>query len=460
MAGRLVRESVLLTLSVAALAAVTGVVYGLRPYAPVVSLGSLYVFAVLPIAVLGGLVYALPVAVASGLVFNFLFLPPLHTLRLRDSENWIAITVYVVTAVVVSGLAARTRRRAEEAEQREREAALLAEIGELLLEGGRVQERLREVAAAIGRVLGSGRAWIELGSLRQAGSDESAHELAVGGRRVGRLYLDKDVRLVGTAATRLLPGIASMLAVAREREELAQTAVEAETLRRSDEIKTAVLRAVSHDLRSPLTAIRAAREGLENRSLSLSEADREELQATVRAETDRLDRLVANLLDLSRLESGAATARPELWTVEALVGRALDAVGAVAAERVEVVLAAELPPVRVDAAQLERALSNLLENALALSLRCLVEAEPMLGEVVVRVSDEGPGLDPADLERIFLPFERGAAAGRGGSGLGLSIARGFVEANGGRIWAEAQPNAGATFAVALPAEPIPAALNA
>lgn len=445
-------------MSAAALAAVTGVVYGLRPYAPVVSLGSLYVFAVLPIAVLGGLVYALPVAVASGLVFNFLFLPPLHTLRLRDSENWIAITVYVVTAVVVSGLAARMRRRAAEAEQREREAALLAEIGEVLLVGGQVQERLREIATATGRVLGSRRAWIELGSLRRAGPNESAHDLAVGGRDIGRLYLDKDVRLAGTAATRLLPGIASMLAVAREREELARTAVEAETLRRSDEIKTAVLRAVSHDLRSPLTAIRAARDGLENPSLSLSKTDREELQATMRAETDRLDRLVSNLLDLSRLESGTATARPELWTVDAIVARALEALGA-AADRVDLVLAAELPPVRVDAAQLERALSNLLENALAVSARCIVEAEPMLDEVVVRVTDEGPGLDPADLERIFLPFERGATAGRGGSGLGLSIARGFVEANGGRIWAEAQPAAGATFAVALPAAPIPAAVS-
>jgi two-component system sensor histidine kinase KdpD len=444
---------------VAALAAVTGVLYGLRPYAPVVSLGALYVFAVLPIAVFGGLVYALPVAVASGLAFNFFFLSPLHTLRLRDSENWIAITVYVVTAVVVSGLAARMRRRAAEAEQREREAALLAQIGEVLLEGGRVQERLRAVAAAIGRVLGSRRAWIELGSLRQAGPDESAHDLAVGGRHIGRLYLDEDVRLAASATTRLLPGIASMLAVACEREELARTAVEAETLRRSDEIKTAVLRSVSHDLRSPLTAIRAARDGLENPSLSLSEADREELQATMRAATDRLDRLVSNLLDLSRLESGAATARPELWTVDALVGRALETVGATA-ERVEVALAAELPPVRADAAQLERALANLLENALGVSSRCLVEAEPMLDEVVVRVTDDGPGLDPADLERIFLPFERGAAARRGGSGLGLSIARGFVEANGGRIWAEARPDAGATFAVALPAAPIPATVAA
>jgi two-component system sensor histidine kinase KdpD len=308
-------------------------------------------------------------------------------------------------------------------------------------------------------VLGSRRAWIELGSLRQAGPDESAHDLAVGGRHIGRLYLDEDVRLAASATTRLLPGIASMLAVACEREELARTAVEAETLRRSDEIKTAVLRSVSHDLRSPLTAIRAARDGLENPSLSLSEADREELQATMRAATDRLDRLVSNLLDLSRLESGAATARPELWTVDALVGRALETVGATA-ERVEVALAAELPPVRADAAQLERALANLLENALGVSSRCLVEAEPMLDEVVVRVTDDGPGLDPADLERIFLPFERGAAARRGGSGLGLSIARGFVEANGGRIWAEARPDAGATFAVALPAAPIPATVAA
>ncbi|MGZ4354928.1 MAG: DUF4118 domain-containing protein, partial [Gaiellaceae bacterium] len=125
--------------SVAAVATVTAVIFLLKRYAPVVSLGSLYVFAVLPVAVFGGLGYSLLVAILSGVAFNFFFLPPLHTLRLRNSEDWVVIAVYLVTAVVVSELAARMRRRAAEARQREREAGLLAEISALLLEHGDVQ---------------------------------------------------------------------------------------------------------------------------------------------------------------------------------------------------------------------------------------------------------------------------------------------------------------------------------
>ena len=442
--------------SVAAVAAVTAVIFLLKRYAPVVSLGSLYVFAVLPVAVFGGLGYSLSVALLSGLAFNFFFLPPLHTLRLRNSEDWVVIAVYLVTAVVVSELAARMRRRAEEARQREREAALLAEISALLLEHGDVQAQLHDISRGLARVLGSERAWIELGSLRRPEPGESGHDLAVGERHVGRLFLDEGVRLGEHARTRLLPGIASILAVASDREQLGQKALAAEALQRSDEIKTAVLRAVSHDLRSPLTAIRAAAEGMGNAAIELTAEDTAELVETIRVEAQRLERLVRNLLDLSRLEAGAATARTELWTLDAVVGRALDSLDADAA-RVRVTLPAELPPVAIDAVQVERALANLLENALRVSPTVEVAVETAADEVVVRVVDHGPGLSPDELERVFRPFERGRT-GRGGSGLGLAIARGFVEANGGRIWADAGPDGGAVFAFALPAlrEPEPA----
>jgi two-component system sensor histidine kinase KdpD len=450
------RAAVGVAASAASVAAVTAAVRALEPYAPVHSLGTLYVFAVLPVAVFLGLPYSLPVAVASGLVFNFFFLPPVHTLRLRHSEDWIALGVYVATAIVVSELAARMRRRAEEARQREREAALLAEVSALLLEHGDVQAQLPEISRGLGRVLGSERAWIELGSLRRPEPGESGHDLAVGERRVGRLFLDRDIRLGAHARTRLLPGIASILAVASDRERLGQKALAADALQRSDEIKTAVLRAVSHDLRSPLTAIRAAAEGMGNAAIDLTPEDTAELVETIRVEAQRLERLVRNLLDLSRLEAGAATAHPELWTIDGVVGRALDSLDA-DARRVHVTLPAELPPVAIDAVQVERALANLLENALRVSptVEVAVESEP--DEVVVRVADHGPGLAPDELERIFRPFERGRSA-RGGSGLGLAIARGFVEANGGRIWAAAGEGGGAVFAFALPAvrEPEPA----
>jgi two-component system, OmpR family, sensor histidine kinase KdpD len=328
--------------SVVAVAAVTGAVFGLKQVAPVLGLGILYLFAVLPVAVLYGLGWALAVSIASMLAFNYFFLPPLHTLALTDSENWVALAVFVVTAVVVSELATQARRRA--------------------------------FAAA-----------------------------------------------------------------------------EADALRRSDAAKTAVLHAVSHDLRSPLTAIRVAAGGLESGSLALDDDDRASLLETIRLETARLERLVANLLDLSRLEGGVAPAHRELWPVDELVSRALDALGPEAA-RVRVTLDGDAPLVSVDATQLERVLANVLENA----LRYSSPADPVdlvVGstgdDVLVTIADRGPGLDPESLDRIFEPFEHGRAGGEG-TGLGLAIARGFAQANGCRLWAEPREGSGASFTLALP----------
>ncbi len=338
--------------SVAVIALVTGAVYALRPVAPVLSLGVLYVIAVVAVAVVCGLAYAIPVSIASMLTFNFLFLPPVHTFELRESENWVALTVYLATGVVVGELATRSRR-------------------------------------------------------------------------------------------------------------LARQAVEAETLRQSDAVKTSVLRSVSHDLRSPLTAIRAATEGLVNPALELGPSEREELFETIRIEVRRLERLVDNLLDLSRLEAGPALRHPELWTIDALLARALEQLGG-DADRVRVELAPDLAPVRVDAMHLERVLANLIENALKFSSPTDlvdVEAARDSNRVVVRVRDRGPGVAEADRDRIFEPFERGSGAGRG-SGLGLAIARGFAEANGGRVGVEPADGAGggSVFVLELPAVAEPASL--
>src|SRR5439155_8084057 len=177
--------------------------------------------------------------------------------------------------------------------------------------------------------------------------------------------------------------------------------------------KTAILRSVSHDLRSPLTAIRAAGEGLDNASLELDDADRADLLATIRAATRRLDRLVANLLDLARLEADAAKPRPELWTVDELIARALDAIGPDADRVVVLSTDPEPAPIRVDARQIERVLVNLLENALKFSpegAEVEVTTAEADGDVVVRVTDAGPGLTASELERVFEPFEWGVGA--------------------------------------------------
>jgi two-component system sensor histidine kinase KdpD len=440
---------------IAWVAVVTGIAFGLREVAPVVSLGVLYLFAVLPVAVFFGLGYAVAVSVLSMLAFNWFLLPPTHTLSLRDSENWVALAVYLLTAIIVSELAARARRRAADAEQREREASVLARASAALLGAEDVQAEIRGIANDAAQALGAESGRIELDSIRRPGPAESTLELEAGGRKVGRLFLPAGAVVDSKATARLLPALASLLAVALERERLRSKALEAEAFRRSDAAKSAILRSVSHDLRSPLTAIRAAGEGLQSGSLELTDEDREALLETILIETKRLDRLVANLLDLSLLEAGGAQPETALWTLDDLIGRSLEMVGR-EADRVLVSLPAQTLVVHVDAAQIERALANVIENAIKFSPEeepIRLDAELREKQVVVRVTDAGPGIPAADRERIFEPFSRGRS---GGSGLGLAIVRGFTEVNGGRAWVEAGPGRGTTIAVSLPAARVPA----
>jgi two-component system sensor histidine kinase KdpD len=457
--------------SLAAVALVTAAIFALDSVAPVLSLGALYLFAVLPVAAFWGLGYAIPVSVVSLLAFNYFFLPPRHTLRLADSENWVALAVYLFIAIVVSGLADRARRRTAEAEQRRREATLAAEISALLLEGQDVRPQLERVSARVATMLGASSGRIELHPTGLPFHEEIGLDLVVGEREVGRLFLVCTTPPDPEIATRVCTMVASLLATAIEREELAlhareaearrrSEAIEAEALRRSDAAKTAVLRSVSHDLRSPITAIMAASEVLESSAHALDGAEREELLRSISAQVRRLDHLVSNLLELSRLEAGAANPVFELWTVDVLVARALGAIGA-AEERVEVLIPEEYPPVRVDGAQIEHVLVNLLENALKFSpdrARVTISAEAADREVLVRIVDHGPGIPREAQAHVFEPFDRaGRADGAGGSGLGLAIARGFAQVNGGRLWVESELGRGATFALALPAVEAPVA---
>ena len=261
---------------------------------------------------------------------------------------------------------------------------------------------------------------------------------------------------------RLLPALASLLGVAIERESLAREAFEAEALRRSDTVKTAVIQAVSHDLRTPLATIEQALDGLQSGELQLTDDDRSALLETIRIEHLRLKRLVENLLDLSRLQARAAEARPELWAAEELVAQALEELGG--ADRVLVSAPSELPPVRVDAVQIQRALANVLENALRLSPPSepvTVRVTATRKDLLIRVTDRGPGVPDAERERVFEPFHR--VSGRPdepGAGLGLAIARGFTEANGGRMWLESREGQGASFVLALPLVELPATVTA
>jgi two-component system, OmpR family, sensor histidine kinase KdpD len=440
--------------SVAAVVLVTAAIFLLRDSVPVLSLGSLYILAVLPVAVLWGRVWAVLVAVASMLAFNFFFLEPVHTFRLEERSNWLALAVFLATAIVVSELAARARHRASEAEQREREEALLGELSVALLQGESLVDELPRIASATASILVVGDAQIDLGDAPPRGGIE----LRAGTRVVGWLVLPEGAHPSKSAVQRFLPALASLLAVGLDREELERQALAAEGLRTSDAVKTAILRAVSHDLRSPLTAIRLASESLNSRSLALTDEDRRRQLETLRVETRRLDRLVSHLLDFSRLEVGATRPHTELVAVDELIGQALGSFDTDGLP-IEVVLPTEIPHVEVDSAQVERALVNMLANAQRFAPSGTVVTVTVSvdeDKAVFRVSNSGPAIGARDLEHVFEPFVRLTGDDdREGSGLGLAIARGFAEGNGGRIWAESPSGGGAVFALSFPVAHLP-----
>jgi two-component system, OmpR family, sensor histidine kinase KdpD len=467
-------------IAVAAVALCTLIVYPLAHVAPVVSLGVVYLPAVLVASVTWGVWFGVGTAVLSAAAFNFFHLPPVGRFTLQNSDNWVALGAFLVVAVLASSVAEVTRARTRDAEERRREADLAAEMARLLLRGGSLAGALPTAAARLAQALELSSAAILMDAV-DADERTVAFPLREGTRRLGTLVVGADASEASLRRLqeRVVPALEALLSAALEREALLSGVVETAALRRADTVKTALLRAVSHDLRSPLTAISAA--GAAVGSPSLSPAEREEMAAVIQEEARRLSRLVDNLLDLSRLEAGAAEPRLQLTSVEELIRAA---VGELVARPEEFTLAIDrdLPLVKIDAVQMERAFVNVLENARrhsgghpvsvrARAVRSLAGAHSQAvaagnGEaeraadgqrsrgdrVIVRIVDRGPGIPPAQLDRVFEPFYRAGTPGSGhrGSGLGLSIARGFTEANGGTLHVESLPGQGATFVFELP----------
>jgi two-component system sensor histidine kinase KdpD len=288
----------------------------------------------------------------------------------------------------------------------------------------------------------------------------SSLPLSIGEGREATLLVPASIDPTALARLRerLLPSLEALLAAALDREALQAEVVETQALRRSDSVKTALLRSVSHDLRTPLTAIVAA--GAAVQSPSLSPEERDELGESIGEQARRLSRLVDQLLDLSRLEAGTAKPRREPCSIEELVNTAAEQVGD--GDRFKLSIDRHLPLLDADAAQLERALVNLLENARRYSgdHPVKVRAGTIGDRLMIRIVDRGPGIPYGELQRIFEPFYQGHHDGdHPGSGLGLAIARGFVEANSGRLTAESLPGQGTTFVVefrlqASPPDPV------
>ncbi len=424
--------------------------------------------AVVAVAAAGGLVIGVPAALAASLLLNWFFVAPYRTLTISQPENVVSVVVFVAVAIVVSLLVDRAARQARQARVARAEAEALAHTSASLvghadplpevLDQLRTTFRLDAVALLVPEG-GTGRWHVEAAAGEPVPADPNdGVAVDVPGEArvvlVGR-QLPPDVQRVLTAFTR-------QLAVALENRRLQREVDEAAALRRANELRTALLQAVSHDLRTPLSSIKASVTSLLQSDITWDDADRKEFLATIDAEADRLNRVVGNLLDMSRLQAGVVQPVARSVYLEDVVANALANVPhATAAVRVAV--PETVPAVVADPALLERALANVLANAIAWSpagVPVRVEAAPLAYDghhrVHLRVIDQGPGISPALREQVFAPFQRLGDARNGGGGptagvgLGLAVARGFVTAMAGELTLDDTPGGGLTVTIDLP----------
>jgi two-component system, OmpR family, sensor histidine kinase KdpD len=446
------RDGIVAVEIVAALAIASLIVALLDSIAPATGLGVIYLLAVLLVSIRRGEVAGLATAVLSVLVLNFFFIEPRHQLTISDSHNVTALVVFLIAAAVVGRLAAGARARAREAEvraveldARRREAALLATTASSLLADD--SDWQPPAADAAGARLGLSAAPAPHDGelvVRVPTREESCW-----------LYVDADLWKKADAKRIAVP-LADVIDVELSRRRYAETAAEVEAARRAEVAKTALLQAVSHDLRSPLTAITTATGAL--KSGLLDERDRSELLGVLESEGARLERLIGDLLALSRIEAGAVDPDLDWCDLRDSVATAAEHVRALYGEHpIEISMPDDLPLVKADSVQMQRVFANLIENAAKFSPPgAPVKVDGGGGKhVVITVTDSGHGIPPSQRAHVFEPFFR-AGDGAAGSGLGLAICRGFVEANGGRIHLKSHGGPGTSFSVSFPAPKQPA----
>ena len=477
-----------------------------------------YLLAVLATAVAFGRGPAVFAAVVAFLTFDWFFVRPVHQFSVSDPEEWVSLLLFMLIAIVTGQLAAGQRQRRREAEQREREAVVLYDVVRLMSESrledglGAVAERLRHElhlpalavefwqpsgdlvrigagdhsglteiyrSSAPSRVLQSGRAasssehampgrWVRIVPAERVHAADSPTArtdrrvdvvpIKVGERRLGAVVLLHPSQSFDAIDNRLVSAAATQIGLAVERDRLRKESTEAEILRRTDQLRKALLNAVSHDLRTPLAAIMASAGSLRQQDVQWTEEERQSFAEAIEQEAERLNRLVGNLLDLSRIEGGSLRPDKSWRDLEALIDDVVDRLRPVTGRHeLRVSVPPDLPPVWLDPVEIGEALYNLIENAAkyaAPGTRIDVDVRQAGDHVSISVSDRGPGLPPSALPHVFDPFYRAiddsGAPRPGGLGLGLAVVKGLVEAHGGRVSVENRAGGGARFTLTLP----------
>jgi two-component system sensor histidine kinase KdpD len=436
-----------------------------------------FLLAVLLVATVWGLAEAVTTSVAAVLAFNFFFLPPVGTFNIEDPQNWVALFAFLVTAITTSQLSASARRRTREAQSSRRQTEQLYELGRAILLDVSFDRVLPNAVTDIARIFaveqaaiydaatgktyrhGTGEDEAQLIEVAQSGA--AAHKpvekysvapLRLGGQPIGSIAIRGET---GATLT-VVEAIANLIAIALERARAIEKATAAEAARRNEELRVAMLDGLAHDLKTPLTAIKASVTSLISR-YPKTEERREEMLTIVNEETDRLHRIVSEAIQMARLDAGKVSLRRGPHPLhEILTGALADL--KMNASRLRLDIPDRLPTLFVDGELITQAIKQLLDNADRYSppgSPIAVSASVVQDSVMVSVADSGPGVTPGEQSRIFEKFYRGRQSSRfpAGTGMGLSIAKGIVEAHGGIISVSADAEGGSVFSVQLPLNP-------
>lgn len=473
--GPLRAPSVQVCLSLLAIGAMTALMVLLQTVVHSATAALLYILVVLLSAMAFGLIASLASALLASLVFTYFFIPPYGGFGITSVEDALRLAAFLSVALLVSGLASRARRQADVAARRAAELSALYQLSQALEIEVEQAHILKGAVQATAQILAVPGCEILIadaaGTIAQrvavgvvgAGAPHEEAPLRVEQRTLGLIRVTRrdPAQPLDAGERELLHTIAAQVALVLERVRLSDLAGQARALAESDRLKSTLLSLVSHDLRTPLAVIKGLATSLLDQSVSWSEQQRDELLTTISGEADRLNRIVGELLEMSRIEAGAIS-QSRAWhdLDELIVAVAEELRPRLRTHPLLLDVPPDLPWVRISYAQIEQVLRNLVENAAHYTPAgspIEVWARASGSAVTIEVRDRGPGVTVELRERIFEKFVRASPAERHaeGAGLGLAICKGLVEAHGGRIWVTERAGGGAVFAITLPVEQLP-----